>query len=212
MRGAIATGLVLALLGAGQGYGQEARAPFRSPILTLDQERLFAESRRGRAVLGALEADTAALSAENRRIEAELTAEEKALTVQRPSLSPEEFRALAEAFDQKVVAIRREQDAKARALALRRETDQQAFFREVLPLLAEIVGRRGAVAVLERGAVILSAEPVDITDEAIELIDARLGPETEDAGGAEPLEDTEGGGGGGPPDEPASDADGAAAD
>lgn len=198
MRGGLATLLLVAFLGVLPALGQETGGAFRSPILTLDEDRLFTESRRGRALLAGLEQETAALSTENRRIEAELTAEEKALTLQRPSLPPEEFRALAEAFDEKVVAIRREQDAKARALAQRREIDQQAFYREVLPLLTELVSSRGAVAVLERGAVILSAEQVDITNDAIALIDARLGTGPDgngaeappgEAGTAEPVEE-----------------------
>jgi len=175
--GALAAGLALALL-TGAGLAQEARLPLRSPILTLDQERLFTESAAGRAVLAKLEADTADLAAENRAIEAQLVAEERALTDERGTIAPEDFRAKAEAFDQKVVSIRREQDAKARALAQRRETDQQAFYRQALPLLAELVRERGAVAVLERGAVILSAEQVDITEDAIAMIDARIAPDT----------------------------------
>ncbi|SIO18727.1 periplasmic chaperone for outer membrane proteins Skp [Rhodovulum sp. ES.010] len=166
--------LVALALAAGMAAAQETGAVLRSPIVTLERERLFTESRAGQALLERLEADSAALAAENRRIEAELTAEERDLTERRAELPADEFRSLAEAFDEKVVRIRREQDAKARALSQRRETDQQEFFREVLPLLAELVRERGAVAVLERGAVFLSAEQIDITDEAIALIDARL--------------------------------------
>lgn len=162
--------------------GQDADAPFRSPIVTIDQERLFTDSQAGQALVETLEAATADLAAENRRIEAELITEERELTERRAELPPEEFRALAEAFDEKVVAIRRAQDNKARALSQRREADQQAFYRQALPLVAEIVRDRGAVVVLERGAVILSAEQVDITDAAIEVIDARL-TAREDGGG-----------------------------
>ncbi|TCO69773.1 OmpH family outer membrane protein [Rhodovulum euryhalinum] len=155
---------------------QDPAQPLRSPILTIDQERLFTESRAGQALVDALEADSAALAAENRLIEAQLIAEERELTERRAQMPPEEFRALAETFDEKVVAIRRAQDAKARTLAQRSEADQQTFYRRALPLVAEIVRERGAVVVLERGAVILSAEQVDITDEAISVIDARLAP------------------------------------
>ncbi|MGC9420630.1 MAG: OmpH family outer membrane protein, partial [Rhodovulum sp.] len=89
------------------------------------------------------------------------------------TLSPEEFRALAEEFDSRVVAIRRAQDTKARALAKRRETAQQQFYRDALPVIAELVGERGAVAVLDRSVVLLSAEQIDITDAVIARIDAK---------------------------------------
>lgn len=166
--------------GLGQtAIAQDAGSVLRSPLLTIDQERLFTDSRTGQALIAALEADTAGLAAENRRIESELITEERALTERRQTMPAEDFRALAEAFDEKVVAIRRAQDSKARALTQRREADQQRFFREALPLVAEIVRERGAVVVLERGAVILSAEQVDITDAAIALIDTRLGPDAD---------------------------------
>ncbi|ARE38298.1 Outer membrane protein H precursor [Rhodovulum sp. P5] len=166
--------LICLTLTALPAAAQDVAVPLRSPILTIERERLFAESRTGQAILKALEVDTAKLAAENRRIEAELTDEERSLTEQRPTLPADEFRALAEAFDAKVVAIRREQDAKARALTQRRESDQQDFFRKAMPIVAELVRARQAVVVLERGAVLLSAEQVDITDAAIALIDARL--------------------------------------
>lgn len=151
---------------------QEVAPATASPILTLDRERLFAESRSGQAILRALEEDTAQLAAENRGIEADLIAEERALTERRATLPPDEFRALAEAFDAKVVAIRRQQDAKARALAERRESDQQAFFRNAMPVIAELVRETGGLVVLDRGAVLLSAEQLDITEAAIARIDA----------------------------------------
>ncbi|ARC88851.1 OmpH family outer membrane protein [Rhodovulum sp. MB263] len=176
MRGCLAANVLAALLGlaASGAFAQEDRPVFLSPILTLDQDRVFEDSKAGQAVEEELQAATAALAAENRRIEAELVAEERALTERRANLPPEQFRPLAAAFDQKVETIRATQDRKARELTQRREEERQAFFRKALPALAEIVRERGAVAVLARDAVILSAGQVDITDEAIELLDERV--------------------------------------
>ncbi|MBK5923572.1 hypothetical protein CCR90_07205 [Rhodovulum sulfidophilum] len=161
-------------LAASGASAQEGRPVFVSPILTLDQDRLFEDSKAGQAVDEQLEAATAALAAENRRIEAELVAEERALTERRATLPPDQFRPLAEAFDQKVETIRATQDRKARELGQKREEKRQDFFRKALPLLAGIVRERGAVAVLARDAVVLSAGQVDITDEAIKLLDERV--------------------------------------
>lgn len=169
----VAAGLAVGLALTAPARGQDVRSVMRSPVVVLDQERLFAESAAGQALTDRIEAETAALAAENRRIETELTAEERDLTEQRATLSPEEFRALAEEFDSRVVAIRRAQDTKARALAKRRETAQQQFYRDALPVIAELVGERGAVAVLDRSVVLLSAEQIDITDAVIARIDAK---------------------------------------
>lgn len=179
----VAVGLVVLACGAGVAPAQDLRAPLRSPILVIDQERLFAESVTGQARIEQSEAETAALAAENRRIENELTIEESDLTEQRAQMPPEEFRALAEAFDAKVVAIRRAQDTKARSLGQQRENAQQNFYREILPLIAELAAERGAVAVLDRGVVLMSADQIDITDAAIALIDGQrdMGATADDA-------------------------------
>lgn len=145
-----------------------------APILTLDQERLFDGSRVAERVAEEFERRSAELATENRRIEAELEAEELDLTKRRPGLAPEAFRALADAFDEKVQGIRAAQDAKARELQRLQEQGRQDFLRQITPVLAQIVRERGAVAVLDRRSVLLSADAIDITDEAIARINAAL--------------------------------------
>ena len=122
MRG-LAAALVLALL-AGMACAQEQTLS-GSPVVTLDQDRLFAESRFGRAVVARNEADETALATEFRRIEAALEAEERGLTDRRAALPPAEFRKLADEFDARVEQVRKAQDAKSRALVRRREEDRK---------------------------------------------------------------------------------------
>lgn len=150
--------------------------PLGPGVLTIDPERLFAGSALGRQMAAELEAALRELAAENRTIEARLTAEERALTEQRATLPPEQFRPLAEAFDAKVEDIRRAQEAKSRALNRRRDEDRQRFLEAALPVLAAILAERGAAVVLDRRAVFLSFDEIDITDEAIRRLDA-LAPE-----------------------------------
>ncbi|MBK1635078.1 OmpH family outer membrane protein [Rhodovulum adriaticum] len=173
-RGLLLAACLAAFVLAGAVQAQDTRAPLLSPVLVLDRERLFAESQAGQAVLAQAEAERAELAAENRRIEAELTEEERALTEQRPILPPEEFRALAQAFDEKVVAIRRAQDKKGLELTQRRERLQQEFYRDALPIIAGLVRDSGAVLVMDRSAALLVADQIDITDAAIAQIDAQL--------------------------------------
>ncbi len=163
--------LALSLCGAGAAETQDL-ITVPSPILTIDQERLFAETQLGRQRGGEIAAAAEALAAENRRIEEELRAEEIALTERRAMMSVEEFSALADAFDQKVQSFRASQDAKFRALAEREAQARQLFFVEVGEILSEIVREEGAVVILDRRAVFLSADRIDITDEAIARINA----------------------------------------
>lgn len=144
-------------------------------ILTIHQERLFTMSLYGERVQAEIEAASAALAAENRQIESELIAEEKALTEQRPTLDPEAFRVLADAFDEKVQGIRQAQDIKTRELGRKLEQERNTYYELVLPVLGELMKERGAVAILERRMVFASANSIDITEIAVRRIDATLG-------------------------------------
>lgn len=147
------------------------------PILTLDQNRLYADSRYGRQTQAAIDAEAKALAAENRRLEAALEAEEAALAERRPGLPAAEFQTLARAFDAKVKEIRRARDARARDLSMRQEQSQQAFVEKVVPILNQIRTEMGAELILDRALVIWSSPSIDITDLAIERIDRTL-PDT----------------------------------
>ena len=164
-----------------------AQEVVKSPILTVEADRLFNESLYGQRLTEEIEAAGSEISAENRQIEAALTAEEKSLTEQRANLPTAEFRKLADAFDEKVQSIRQEQDAKGRALAARTEDVRRDFLEAAQPVLGELMREAGAAVLIERRNVFLSADAIDVTDEAIERINARLGTgAAEDTGTDEP--------------------------
>jgi Skp family chaperone for outer membrane proteins len=179
LRAGAQTVLVAALLGVFAPLGapllaQETEA-LRAPVLMLDRNRLFAESAFGKAAEARFEADSKALIAENLQLEQALESEERNLTDQRATLDAEAFQSLATAFDEKTEAIRAAQDAKSRAITAKREQDRQRFLQAAVPVLGELMRESGAVAVFDKDMVILSLRGVDITDEAITLIDAALG-------------------------------------
>ena len=144
------------------------------PILTIDVDRVFSSTITGQRISAAISTSVAELSAENRRIEGELAAEELALTETRKTMSAEEFKPLADAFDQKVQKIRAEQEAKERRLQQLQEAETQEFLATVAPVLSSLGNKYGAVVILDRRNVLLAADGVDITDEAIERIDQAL--------------------------------------
>ncbi len=153
---------------------QEAERP-RAEVLVIDSDQLFSQSMFGRRVAQDLAAEEAVLLAENRRIQAELTAEEKALTEQRSEMDPVAFRAVAEAFDTRVVQIRKEQDQKSANLELQRQREQEIFIRAASPILTQIMQEAGASVVLERRVALLVAPGADVTNMAIKRLDLTLG-------------------------------------
>ena len=167
--------VALALTGAGTVLAQE----MRSPILTIDSDRLYRDSAFGQRVLQDIEAQTNALAEENRGLEARLEKEESALTAQRPSLTAEEFRALADGFDARVQSIRREREAKSQEIAQQLEENRDRFLTAAIPVLEAIMRDTGAAVVLEQRSVFISVNSIEITDTAISRINAVLGDGTE---------------------------------
>jgi Skp family chaperone for outer membrane proteins len=172
----LAVAALAALVLGGPAGAQETR-PFAGGVLLVDQERLFSASRFGQQIQAEIEAETKALQSENRKLETDLEAEERALTDRRTTLPAEEFRALAEAFDTKVKGIRAARDAKAADLTARREAARKTFFETAVPILAAIMRDQGAFAIIDRSAVIIAFDRIDVTDLAIARIDAQLAPE-----------------------------------
>lgn len=182
----------LALIGPAQfasgpaAFAQQAtsepplnRGTIVSPVLTIDTDRLFRDSDFGKRVVAEVEATGTKLAIENRRIEADLEAEEKRLTTVRTTMEPDAFRALANAFDEKVQQTRSEQAAKSRALNARLDQEREIFERAALPVLEQLMRKSDAAVILDLRAVFVSASAIEITDDAIALLNETLGSGTE---------------------------------
>lgn len=180
----VTTALALTLAGAHQSGAQQQpgastgfeRGTIISPVLTIDSERIFVESDFGRRVAEQIEAQSTALATENRQIEAALETEERELTEKRAELSPEDFRELANAFDEKVQEIRRAQADKGRAINTMLEDQREVFLNAAAPVLERLMRDAGAAVILERRSVFVSANAIDITDDAIALLNTTLPP------------------------------------
>lgn len=180
-RNMIAKALFGALLAlSGPVVAQEAATTpsvgvVQSLILTIEPDRLFSDSAFGQRIVRDIETEGNQIASDNRRIEAELTQEERELTELRDTLTTEEFRERASAFDEKVQELRRTQDEKARALGQRSDEARRALLAAAQPVLLDLMADSGAVAILDRRAVLLSVSAVDITDRAIARVDATIG-------------------------------------
>jgi Skp family chaperone for outer membrane proteins len=154
---------------------QTESPPLASAILAINQDRLFNESAWGKRAAQHLAEISSSLATENRELEAKLVSEERALTDARPTMDPEAFRAAADAFDARVVELRSAQEAKARSIGRISDAERQRFYAAALPVMGEVLRERGAVVVLDSRAIFVSADSIDVTDDMIESIDAKLG-------------------------------------
>ncbi len=153
-------------------------------FVTLNQERLFLGSAYGQRILAQLETERKRLAEETRQVEQELEAEELALTEARALLSPDAFRAKADAFDAKVVALRANAEAAEARFVQMQEAERKHFFEQVAPVLWQLVRDLGAVAILDQSVIMLTTRNLDITDLAIARVDQVLGDGAKDVPGA----------------------------
>ncbi|ATG46767.1 outer membrane chaperone Skp [Celeribacter ethanolicus] len=151
---------------------EKVRTKLVFPVLVFDRDRVIASSAAGAALEARGEAARNALLEENKRIYDELEAEEQALADIRDSLSEAEFRARAQAFDEKVVAIRAEQDQKAQAIQTQYDDGLAGLEEEMNKALTGLARDFGAVLVFERGQVYLMSGAIDVSGLLIERLDA----------------------------------------
>ncbi len=177
--------LVAALIcGAAGPVAAQDLGAVQSQILVLDIEALFNLSQAGQRMTRDYQAEREELIANNRRIEAELRAEELALTKKRPTVTPAEFRDLADAFDTKVRAIRQENEREALDLERQREVAPLQLMRLAEPVLVQLMRDTGGIVILDHRQVLLRADVIDITDLAIARVDEMIGDGTSPEGEA----------------------------
>lgn len=166
-------GLSVGLGSAAPSLAQTDYPLFQSPIpvVSVNRESLIQRSVFGRDLVEQLAARQKTLVAENERLAATLEREELGLTSLRKTMEAEDFEPLAEAFDEKVKKVRREQDEKSAALASDLEGTRFRFFRHAEAIIAEMMRESDILFVLDESVVWLS-QGGNITDAVIERMDA----------------------------------------
>ncbi|PCJ75365.1 MAG: hypothetical protein COA53_05510 [Rhodobacteraceae bacterium] len=144
---------------------------FPQPVLVLDQEGLFINSKLGQAMQLIQAGKRTVLLQESRVISDAFVIEEKRLTEIRSEVTPEEFRTLSEDFDKRVQAARESQLAKDVEMQKSIEGQRRRFIVIAAPFLSEIMAKYQASAIIDQRSVLLFNRNLDITLEAIEILD-----------------------------------------
>ena len=147
----------------------------KSGLFTVDMGKLFRSSDFGKKIISTNNLERKELQNENEELEALLLSEEKELSEQRKILSSDEFRPKALAFDEKVSIIRTEQGKKEENLKNKARKEEAEFYKRIYPLLYELLLDRSGLILIDQRNVILWDSTVDITEEAILLINQVLG-------------------------------------
>lgn len=148
-------------------------------VLTVDQEAIYRQSAWGRRAEQQIAEESRKVAADNDTAFAELVSDEDKLTAARATLSADEFRRRAAAFDERVTMVRQEREQARVDLARMIERDRALFFQAAAPVLGRIMESRNALVVLDQRTVLISADSIDVTAATVAALDSTLGDGSE---------------------------------
>ena len=164
--------LMLALLCAAPVAAQQQDADPAVTVLVVDMQRIKSDTAAGRDMLNkTVEIRKRIQDAIAARAES-LREEEQRLAEERDSLDPADFRERVRAFEQQVFANREFSERESRRLQLVLSRASALLTERATLVLAAIMREREAELLLDATQIVLSADRLDITNEAIRRLDA----------------------------------------
>ena len=147
----------------------------KTAVYTIDMSKLIKQTKIGKKIILEDNISRQKLQSENEKLEAELLLEEKELSEIRETLTADEFHLKAQEFDKKVTIIRTEQGQKEQDLIVENRKNESEFFKKIYPLLYGLLLERGGSILIDQSNAVLWDSSVDLTIDAINLIDRVLG-------------------------------------
>ena len=163
------------LLANGHMVFAQSRLLPQTSVIIIDRYRILSETLYGKRLDSELRHFEASQIADNQRLLQELEQEEAALTALRKTLSADNFRERAAAFDRKVQRISDEQQAKNQNQLEKRRADQLRLLAAVTPIFQRLMRDTGAVLILEKHNAFIWNDAINLTDISILRIDSALG-------------------------------------
>lgn len=154
---------------------QPLLAEEKSVLFTVDMSKLLRSSDFGKNIIAVNNAARQNLQNENNNLEEKLLIEEKELSELRKTISIDEFRPKALEFDKKVTIIRKGQREKEENLNKKVRKEETDFFKKIYPILYELLIEHGGLVLIDQRNAILWDNSVDLTDDAIAVINRVLG-------------------------------------
>ena len=147
----------------------------KTAVYTIDMSKLIKQTQIGKKIILEDNISRQKLQSENEKLEAQLLLEEKELSEIRETLAADEFRLKAQEFDKKVTIIRTEQGQKEQDLIVENRKNESEFFKKIYPLLYGLLLERGGSILIDQSNAVLWDSSVDLTIDAVNLIDRVLG-------------------------------------
>jgi Skp family chaperone for outer membrane proteins len=164
--------LAMAILLAGTVASASAQG--LTGVAVMDVQRVLHESSAGKSVQKQLEKQRTAYSQELSKQEKELRAAEQELNRQRTLISPEAFNERRRQFEQKVGNLQREAQSRKRDFDKMQGGAIRTMEAAITEIVQAIASERKFTLILPKNATILHTPELEITDEVMKRLNAKL--------------------------------------
>lgn len=168
---AAALGLALALA-APAAQAQAAEQQLTIAILSVQD--IMQEAAAGKGLQSEIQKREQALKAELEKRENALLAADQQLAQQRGSLSQEEFAKKRNELGKQLAEVRNYAQTQRSAIATIARKGETQMLQALIQIVAEIAEARQITLVLNKAQVVIAPNELDITDEAMEKLNAKL--------------------------------------
>lgn len=170
--------ILAAVILGGSLIASHAFAQAASAILVMDEGRVFSTSDAGKSALAQLKTIGDQITAELDTERKSLAAERDRIGQQRATLTQDQLKARVGALEKRAANFERMAETKGKEMEATRANTIKTLNTALQPVLEEIVKARGASILLDKGNLIYASGTLEITDEVITKLNARLRPFT----------------------------------
>ena len=146
----------------------------QSNVLILNIEKLFADSKAGKSMISQVQKKQEAIKSQRDKAQKNLSDKVQKLDSQKTMMAPDALQAKADELKLEEIAKNQELQQELRKIDAGLAAARAEILKSLSPILKDIMNEKGAIAILERSAVLIGSPDVDITDTATKRLDGVL--------------------------------------
>lgn len=166
--------LMIAVLSFGLMAPVASHAADAPKIAVIDFEKVKAESKAGKSLQKQIEAKREAFSKEFSEKDKSLKAAQAEVIEAKEKLSAEEFNKKRKAFEAKVAEVKLLFEKRSNGLRQGIDKSMLELSKTIIESAADVADKKGFDIVLSRDSVVIADKELDITQEVLGVLDAKL--------------------------------------
>ncbi len=152
----------------------QANAAGATSALTVNTEQLFLQSKVGQSVRTQIQTMAQKIQAEGRTSQASLQQEANKLTQQRSTLTQEQFQQKVQDLQKREADLQSRMQKKGSELQNGGEVARNQVEAALRPIFTDLMTKHGADIIIDTSVVVASKDGLDVTQEAMTALNARL--------------------------------------